>query len=301
MCRTILAGVPTNAQLTITLLRLAEQNKAPLPPPPTSMQPTDSDSEDETEEFDASSYDVDTDLEDYADSMETEQDDADTDGPKKRKPGRRIIGALKRTVKAGVGGALGVDHLKAKVGSEPAKQRVGAVTAPPPTATIQQGSNNSGKRTGSMVSSDNLPDVARANLPGGEGPCIFSARLHGKKGHVVIVNSATSPCVGFAYSKISQSLLTSLVPGHRTAPENTEVDLRPEVSMGITDIVELRKMGGYGWKSKLVIGWATGREVLDGLEFVDSKGKKIVLTAIKGRDELFNRLISMNGHKWESL
>lgn len=31
---TLLKGVPTNAQLTITLLRIGEHNKAPLPPPP---------------------------------------------------------------------------------------------------------------------------------------------------------------------------------------------------------------------------------------------------------------------------
>lgn len=33
---TVLKGVPTNAQLTITLLRIGEANKAPLPPPPSS-------------------------------------------------------------------------------------------------------------------------------------------------------------------------------------------------------------------------------------------------------------------------
>jgi hypothetical protein len=36
---TLLKGVPTNAQLTITLLRIGEVNKAPLPPPPTSGTP----------------------------------------------------------------------------------------------------------------------------------------------------------------------------------------------------------------------------------------------------------------------
>lgn len=36
---TILRGVPTNAQLAITLLRIGERNKAPLPPPPTSDIP----------------------------------------------------------------------------------------------------------------------------------------------------------------------------------------------------------------------------------------------------------------------
>lgn len=36
---TLLKGVPTNAQLTITLLRVGEANKAPLPPPPFSGPP----------------------------------------------------------------------------------------------------------------------------------------------------------------------------------------------------------------------------------------------------------------------
>ena len=258
------------------------------------MQVADSDTEDESEEFDGSSYDVDSDPGDETEQVQDE--DSNADGSKKRKPGRRIIGALKRTVKAGVGGALGVDHLKAKAGSEPAKQRIGAVAAPSPSASMQQQYNKSG---GSMLSSDD--SVARINLPGGEGPCVFSARMHGRKGHVVIVNSAVSPCVAFAYTKLSKSLLDSLVPGRREDPGETEVELHPEFTMGIADIVELRKMGGYSWKSKLVIGWATGREVLDGLEIVDSKGNRVVLTAIKGRDELFNRLISMGKHKWESL
>lgn len=33
---TILRGIPTNAQLVITLLRIGEKNKSPIPPPPTS-------------------------------------------------------------------------------------------------------------------------------------------------------------------------------------------------------------------------------------------------------------------------
>lgn len=35
---TLLKGVPTNAQLTITLLRVGEANKAPLPPPPSTNE-----------------------------------------------------------------------------------------------------------------------------------------------------------------------------------------------------------------------------------------------------------------------
>lgn len=36
---TILKGIPTNAQVAITLLRIGERNKAPLPPPPKSDVP----------------------------------------------------------------------------------------------------------------------------------------------------------------------------------------------------------------------------------------------------------------------
>lgn len=36
---TILRGIPTNAQLAVTLLRIGERNKAPIPPPPTSDLP----------------------------------------------------------------------------------------------------------------------------------------------------------------------------------------------------------------------------------------------------------------------
>lgn len=35
----VLKGVPTNAQLAVTLLRIGERNKAPVPPPPSSDMP----------------------------------------------------------------------------------------------------------------------------------------------------------------------------------------------------------------------------------------------------------------------
>ncbi|KAI0734989.1 hypothetical protein BC629DRAFT_1600776 [Irpex lacteus] len=38
--RSLLSGVLTNAQPTLTLLRMAEANKLPLPPPPTSQEST---------------------------------------------------------------------------------------------------------------------------------------------------------------------------------------------------------------------------------------------------------------------
>lgn len=301
--RSLLSGVPTNAQLTLTLLRIAEANKSPLPPPPTSQESTVSDTEDETEDFDPSEYDVDSDSEEYP-ATETTAVGDETDGEgegssPKRRPGRRIANALKKTVKASVSGALSIDHVKAKIGSERAKQRIGALAAPPPTEDVIPGSSTGDQGS---IKGGQPEKVARVSLPGGEGPCVFSARLHGKKGHALIVNSATSPCLSFAYTSIPRSLMSKILPGSLGEKDRSEldIDVRPEFSLGIPDIVEMRKMGGYGWKGKLVIGWAMGREVLDGLELTDRWGKKYTLTAIKGRDELFNRLIAMGKHKWES-
>lgn len=250
-----------------------------------------SDGEDETTDFDPSDYDVDTDSEEYPISEQStlvhdDETKSEGDAKGKRKSGRKIAAALKRTVKASVGGALSVDHLKAKIGSESAKQRLGAVAAPPPAGTVHENTEKAEK-------------VARLNLPGGEGPSVFSARMHGKKGHLFLVNSATSPCLAFAYTKVPRNILNSLMPGSKDQAD-LNIDLLPEFTIGLADIMEMRKVGGFGWKGKLVIGWTMSREVLDGLEITDKKGDKYTMTAIKGRDELFNRLLAMGRHKWES-
>ena len=88
----------------------------------------------------------------------------------------------------------------------------------------------------------------------------------------------------------STSTAAAGVPG---APPNAVF------AIGLADVCGLRKVGGYGWRGKLVIGWALQREVLDGLELEDKSGELRVLTAIKGRDDLFNRLVAHGGHKWE--
>ena len=74
-----------------------------------------------------------------------------------------------------------------------------------------------------------------------------------------------------------------------------------EVTIGLSNVVALRKVGGFGWKGRLLVGWATGREVVDGLEVVDRWGKRRVITAIRGRDELFNRVVSIGAQSWECL
>jgi hypothetical protein len=63
---------------------------------------------------------------------------------------------------------------------------------------------------------------------------------------------------------------------------------------------EIKKVGGLGWKTKLVVGWATDREIADGLLIVDKDGNQKQLTAIALREELFNRLIALGKQMWEA-
>ncbi len=62
----------------------------------------------------------------------------------------------------------------------------------------------------------------------------------------------------------------------------------------------MKKVGGLGWKSKLIVGWATDREIADGILIVDKEGKHFQFTAIALREELFNRLVAMGNHMWEA-
>lgn len=115
------------------------------------------------------------------------------------------------------------------------------------------------------------------------GPVDFKARLHGKKGHAYLKTSITPPYLFFCYES-----------------HGGNVDPNPVFTVAVPDITELKKIGGLGWKAKMLVGWALERELADGLEIVDNKGNSYTLTAIPLRDELFNRLVAMGGQKWES-
>ncbi|KAK0265730.1 profilin, required for normal timing of actin polymerization in response to thermal stress [Friedmanniomyces endolithicus] len=267
----VLKGVPTNAQLTITLLRLGEANKAPLPPPPYSHEPPPDESIDVTDEhlraigseypLNASPDELKAALE-HDPNTKHETTGSDIDASKQKshgKKGSKLLAMFKSGVKGTIEAGLGADRLKAKVGSEHAKHRLGVI-----------------------------PNQRENNL---SGPIEFKCRFHGKRGHAYLSTSATIPCLAFSLGKDIDTLGTE---------ERTEAELHPVWSIAIADLKELKKVGGLGWKAKLVVGWALGREVADGLEITDKQGNTWTLTAMVLRDELFNRLIAIGGQKWES-
>jgi hypothetical protein len=265
---TLLKGVPTNAQLTITLLRVGEANKAPLPPPPHIGQPPEDKPVDVSEQelratgadypLNATQAELDVAMaHDPLTAHETGGEDIDKAKDSNHgKKGSKIVNFFRGTAKGGVKTTVGADKVKAAVGSQHAKNRLGAIP----------------KKDADMTS----------------GPVEFKSRYDGKKGHLYITTKATIPCIAFSTDSTIEKIGTT----------NRE-DLHPIWSIPVGDIKEMRKVGGYGWKAKLIVGWAMGREVADGIVITDRRGVETRLTAMPLRDELFNRLIAMGGQKWE--
>ncbi|KAI0821958.1 hypothetical protein BC628DRAFT_1328213 [Trametes gibbosa] len=321
--RTLLKGVPTNAQLTLTLLRVAEQAKAPLPPPPVSRPhhtaaavdasnpaPTHPPQAAEALKehdfaFDTDNYaieGVDHDHPQASENVDGETTDGESaddaaSGGKKKKTGSKVLALIKKTAHTGVSGVLGVDHLKAKIGNEHSKRRLGAV-APPPE---KQDAAAAPEPQADVDADEKRLAQERADAAlQREGPTSFSARVEGKKGLLMLVTGAASPCLAWVPEKSFRAALAapSRIPGKGG---DDAAGLPAAFTIGLGDVVALRKMGGFGWKGRLLVGWATGRDVVDGLEVVDRWGGRRVVTAIRGRDELFNRLVAMPTLSWECL
>lgn len=216
--------------------------------------------------------------EDVQDAIHRSDEDKVKDkqvAPKKATAGSRILGFFKRTTRVGVTATLGTDRLKAAAGSGHARNRLGVLPHP---------------------NEDNL-----------SGPVDFKARYQGKKGYVYISTSATTPCVSFtrdttsaANAATSTATGSSKTGGSTGLKSTSDTSTNAVFSVAINEITSLKKIGGLGWKVKLIVGWAMDREVADGLEITTQSGQSWILTAIPLREELFNRLIALGGQKWES-
>ncbi|KAL6405906.1 hypothetical protein AUP68_10790 [Ilyonectria robusta] len=249
LCNTILKGVPTNAQLAITLLRIGERNKAPLPPPPDSdvpppVVPHDTAGQD-LDHLGATNDEIEEAVQPGPVPGELEEQEAED--KKTHKKSHRIMNIIRGTTKGGVRAAFAADKAKAKAGANHAKNRLGV--------------------------------IQDAEFNPATGPIQFPARHKGKQGHAYIITTATTPSIGW------------------TADIDDVKKAGWVVALG--EITELQKLGGLGWKSKMIVGWATGREIVDGLTIKAEDGRELHLTAVVMRDQLFNRLISIGNQMWE--
>ncbi|OQE46756.1 hypothetical protein PENCOP_c001G01517 [Penicillium coprophilum] len=259
----VLKGIPTNAQLTVTLLRIGEANASPLPPPPTTQDKVPSRPASlHHEEIPLGATDEEIKQAALVKPNDHVQEaQASPEKGHKRTLGSSILGFFRGTTASGVESKRGIDRLRAAVGSHQAKNRVGV-----------------------------LRDRGKKITPG--GPVAFDARCKGKRGTVIIDSTKQPPLLYFTTDTPQQG--------------DEQVEHRKVGSvlftMPVTDIQEMRKLGGMGWKGKLVVGWALGsKEVVDGLLITGKKpGQKHQLTAMGTRNQLFNRLIAIDGQVWAS-
>lgn len=143
---------------------------------------------------------------------------------------------------------------------------------------------------GSQAAKNHLGILPKKGQPiNPRGPSEFQARFKGRKGAAVIDLGVKPPILYFTTD-----------PGNEL-PEQKETNVM--FSIPIQDIQEVRKVGAMGWKGKIVVGWAeTQKEVVDGIEVIGKdKGQSYYLTAMKTRDELFNRLVSIGSQIWDML
>jgi len=258
---TLLKGVPSNNQLALTLLRIGEDHNTPLPPPPQYEGEAPTRSPSPTLEDDLPPVNPDTAERDLSHDHEYAGDNLSKTAVEDNSPTATNTEAGKHKKHRILGFLKGT-----------AKTTVSAVMGAD-RVKAQAGSQHSKERQG-VLRKRNYVD----------GPSMFRCRHDGKKGWALISTSATTPCLAWVKD--------NKLPGTN--------DFDPKFSIQLQDIVELKKLGGLGWKSKLLLGGGLGMEIIDGMSLVTANGETITLTAVPRRDEMFNRLIALSQNRWDS-
>lgn len=262
--RTLLAGVPTNAQLTLTLLRIGEINSSPLPPVPSS---------DDTEPVwpmrrkksqAASSTDVSR--QGSSVDLDLQSTNSTTSLPETKVPKKRFVFKLfkffRRTIATAIKGHIAFDRAMAIAGSAHTKNLI------------------------SMLQNGHF-----AATP--FGPLKFDAKFERKRGAAVIDSSKEPPILYFTTYQ-SAGLDDLRIESRKKGTVLFQIP--------VTEIKELKKTEGLGWKGKLIVELTAGsKEAADGLVVSgDEVGQSYHLTGMRSRNQLFNRLVAIDAQFWES-
>lgn len=246
----ILRGVPTNNQLTLTLLRIGEANHTPLPPVQTS-QPSNCNLKQIIDKDSIPLGSTGAEVQHaihHSGNMEKShpQEEEQGEGQKHRKLAK-FFRALKANTKASVETKLAVDHVRAKVGNEKAKGQLGI-----------------------LPKKENLIYA---------GPSEYKARYDGKKGWLYITGNS------ILFSHKEQGNRSSLV-----------------VEIPFAEIKQLKRVAAFSAKAaEVAADWGTDKDLLGSVEINGLNDKTWKFTALPERDELFNRLVAISGHRWENL
>ncbi|RAH74425.1 uncharacterized protein BO66DRAFT_467724 [Aspergillus aculeatinus CBS 121060] len=296
---TILKNIPTNAQLTLTLLRLCETNNTPLPSPPSSLQPHSNNPipswityKDKlkitaTAAAAASSTSLTTTA---TATTTTSTSTSEPSTSKRRRFLPRLLRILRTTITLATKGHSAFNQAMAIAGATQGTRRL-------------------------------LLTMHRRNWEWEtSGPDTFDAKFERKRGTLVI-DSSPSPSSSFIppenepstaqleEEEKGESLNPSPILYFSTLHSATLEDRRLEhqkkgtvlFQIPISQIRGLRKTEGLGWKGKLIVELAAGsKESVDGLVICGAEeGQTYHVTGMKARDQLFNRLVAMGGQAWE--
>ncbi|KAL3475826.1 hypothetical protein BJX99DRAFT_259082 [Aspergillus californicus] len=305
MQKTLLKGVPTNAQLTLTLLRIGELNSSPLPVPPESglaqsgnqsiwqifrrkpkatITDTAAAAEHEIEEEEHGSSNTDQ------ASITTEGTTTAIAKPKaKAKKWLRVFQFARRAIKTAIKGHLALNQAMAITGSGYAK------------AYAKEGLRAILDKNGAAWM---LSPSLGSSLGLGTSACIFEAKFERKRGTAVLdVDSDSAKEIGspILYFTSKQSGKFD-VDDLRIESQKSDAVM---FQISLAEIRELKKTEGLGWKGKLIVQLAAGTGgnensvneglIIQGLE--DSQTYH--LTDLRGRNRLFNRLVAGGEQFWE--
>ncbi|KAF9886740.1 hypothetical protein FE257_011117 [Aspergillus nanangensis] len=262
--QTILKGVPNNAQLTLTLLRIGELNSSPLPPPPTSATDEPSWPIKRKKSKAAVAALADTAANSTSPSSSTpETPSSDGAAPKKaRRRWVRILKFVRRSIATAIKGHMAIDRAMAMVGSEQTKNLLGLLSQ-------------------------------RGWISAPFGPLKFDAKFERKRGAVVIDSSSEPPVLYFTTSA-SASLDDLRLESRKKGSVLFQIP--------VPEIRELKKTEGLGWKGKLIVELTAGsKEAADGLIVVGAEaGQSYHVTGMRARNVLFNRLVAIGSQFWET-
>ncbi|KAB8275679.1 hypothetical protein BDV30DRAFT_224810 [Aspergillus minisclerotigenes] len=260
---TLLKGVPTNAQLTLALLRLGEINSTPLPPPPTShnneplwpiRKPFGSITSGKNKDEPSSALISQT----PTPKLELSKAEA------RKKKWSKILKFIGRTIATAMKGHIAFDRAMRITESANTKNLIGLLS-----------------RRGWITA----PPV---------GPLKFEAKFERKRGTVVIDSSQEQPVLYFTTCQSAK--LDDL----RLENQKKSAVL---FQIPINEIKELKKTEGLGWKGKLIVELTAGtKDSIDGLVIsrMEPQYQSYHVTGMRGRNQLFNRLIAMDAQFWES-
>ncbi|KAL4995397.1 hypothetical protein BDV10DRAFT_203108 [Aspergillus recurvatus] len=290
--KTLLKGVPTNAQLTLTLLRIGELNSSPLPVPPRSDSTSGSE-QSPLQLFRSKSSKTIENGPDATDAVGSNhsQTEAGTspsgeESTKKAKAKRwlRILKFARRAITTAIKGHVAYNRAMGLTGAGSryyAKSLLSA--ALDRNLTFQH------------LSLLALGPPSSQNIHG--GPFTFEAKFERKRGTAVLDFSDDEHPILYFTSKNAAKIQNDL----RVESQKSENVL---FRVAVADIRELRKTEGLGWKGKLIVQLAAGGEgSTEGLVVVvrgeDSEENSYHLTGMRGRNVLFNRLVAGGGQCWE--